>query len=250
MTSTEDNVVIGFHAVEAILTKEPAAIRRILMVSKRRDERMQILVQRARELGVRVDSMDQRVVTRIAGDKAHQGIVAECHAVVPSSESDFEAHWSTFSQPLLLVVDGIMDPRNLGACMRSAGAADVDAVIIPKRANAPLSNVVRKTASGALEDLMIVQVSNLARRLDWLRERGVWTVGTDVESSHPYTDVDYRDPVAIVVGGEQRGLRRLTREKCDHLVTIPMRGSVSSLNVSVATGILLFECLRQRGGGS
>jgi 23S rRNA (guanosine2251-2'-O)-methyltransferase len=160
---------------------------------------------------------------------------------------DFEARWSTFTQPLILVVDGVTDPRNLGACMRSAGAADVDAVLIPKRSNAPLSNVVRKTASGALEDLLIVQVSNLARRIDWLRERGVWIVGTDVESIHAYTDVDYRDPVAIVVGGEQRGLRRLTREKCDHLVTIPMRGPVSSLNVSVATGILLFECLRQRG---
>ena len=247
MTATEESVICGFHAVEAVLTKEPRAIRRILVVSERRDERMQSLVQRARELGVRVDSADRRVVTRIAGVKAHQGIVAECHAVLPSTELDFEARWSTFTQPLILVVDGVTDPRNLGACMRSAGAADVDAVLIPKRSNAPLSNVVRKTASGALEDLLIVQVSNLARRLDWLRERGVWIVGTDVESIHAYTDVDYRDPVAIVVGGEQRGLRHLTREKCDHLVTIPMRGPVSSLNVSVATGILLFECLRQRG---
>ena len=247
MIATEENMVIGFHAVAAVLTKEPAMIRRILVASERRDQRMRNLVQRARALGVRVDSTDRRVVTRLVGDKAHQGIVAECHAVVPSTEADFEACWPTFSQPLLVVVDGVMDPRNLGACMRSAGAADVDAVLIPKRANAPLSNVVRKTASGALESLLIIQVSNLARRLDWLRERGVWIVGTDSESIHPYTGVDYRDPVAIVVGGEQRGLRRLTREKCDHLVTIPMRGPVSSLNVSVAMGILLFECLRQRG---
>ena len=107
--------------------------------------------------------------------------------------------------------------------------------------------MVRKTASGALEDLLIIQVSNLARRLDWLREQGVWIVGTDAESTHPYTEIDYRDSVAIVVGGEQRGLRRLTREKCDHLVTIPTPGRGSSLNVSVATGVILFECLRQRG---
>ena len=240
-------MVSGFHAIEAVLAKDPNAIRRILVVGERRDSRMHNLVRRARELGVRVETADRRAVTRLAGDQAHQGVVAECHSVAPSSELDFEALWSTYSQPLLLVVDGVTDPRNLGACLRSAGAADVDAVLIPKRSNAPLSNVVRKTASGALEDLLIVQVSNLARRLDWLREQGVWIVGTDVESTHPYTEIDYRDSVAIVVGGEQRGLRRLTREKCDHLVTIPTPGRVSSLNVSVATGVILFECLRQRG---
>ena len=147
-----------------------------------------------------------------------------------------------------MVLDGVLDPRNLGACLRSAEAAGVDAVLLPKRHSAPLSAVARKVASGAAEQLFIVEVSNLARRLQWLKKQGAWLVGAVGEASLGYSSVDLNVPTVLLVGGEEQGLRKLTREACDYLVSIPMHGKVSSLNVSVATGILLFEVLRQREG--
>ena len=166
---------------------------------------------------------------------------------MPATERDLAARLAGLDDPLLVVLDGIEDPRNLGACLRTAEAAGADAVVVPKRGSAPLSSTVAKTASGALEHLFVVEVGNLARCLKWLRDEGVWLAG-GVHGSDgvPYTEIDYRGALGVVVGSEHRGLRRLTREGCDHLVTIPMAGAIASLNVSVALGILLFEARRQR----
>ena len=162
-----------------------------------------------------------------------------------------EARWRELENPLVVVLDGVEDPRNLGACLRTAEAAGADAVLVPKRGSAPLSSTVAKTSSGALEHLFIVEVANLARRLVWLRDQGVWLAGgVEAGDGVPYTEVDYRGAFGIVVGAEHRGLRRLTRERCDHLVTIPMAGETTSLNVSVALGVLLFEARRQRSMGA
>ena len=245
------DVVFGFHAVEQLLARNPRTVRRVLLAVGRKDGRVSRIKVQAEAAGIRVEMAERRVLDRMTRDgegrAAHQGVIAECHAVTPATEAEFEARWSELERPLLLVLDGVEDPRNLGACLRSADAAGVDAVLVPRRHSAPFSTVVRKTASGALESLFIVQVANLARRLDWLREHGVWIVGADDSAERAYTDVDYTVPTAVVIGGEGSGMRRLTSEKCDYLVSIPMRGAVSSLNVSVATGVLLFECLRQRG---
>ena len=186
-------------------------------------------------------------MARIAHGGNHQGVAAERRSFVPATERDLAARLPGLDNPLLVVLDGIEDPRNLGACLRTAEAAGADAVLIPKRGSAPLSSTVAKTASGALEHLFVVEVGNLARCLKWLREQGVWLAGgVEVGEGVPYTEVDYRGALGVVVGGEHRGLRRLTREGCDHLVTIPMAGATTSLNVSVALGVLLFEARRQR----
>ena len=166
--------------------------------------------------------------------------------MVPADEAELEARWDTFNNPLILVLDGLEDPRNLGACLRSADAVGVDAVLVPRRHSAPFSAAVRKTASGALESLFVVQVSNLARRLKWLQDQGAWLVGADDSAAAEYTEVDMTVPLVMVLGSEGAGIRRLTKDLCDFVVSIPMAGVVSSLNVSVATGVLLFECLRQR----
>ena len=165
-----------------------------------------------------------------------------------ADEQALKDQWPALGEtPLLLVLDGITDPRNLGACLRTANAVGVDAVIWPKRNSAPLSPVAMKTAQGGAEGLFIVQVTNLARCLSWLRDQGVWILGADAEGEALWQSVDARPATALVMGSEGDGLRRLTRTLCDQLVSIPMVGSVESLNVSVATGVLLFEVLRQRG---
>jgi 23S rRNA (guanosine2251-2'-O)-methyltransferase len=151
--------------------------------------------------------------------------------------------------PLLLILDGVQDPHNLGACLRTSDAAGVSAVIVPRDRAAGLSPTVRKVASGAAESVPLIQVTNLARTLRWLRERGIWVIGTDDQATKSAYQVDLKGPLAIVLGAEGAGVRRLTRENCDDLVSLPMLGVVESLNVSVAAGVLLYEAVRQRSGG-
>ena len=171
----------------------------------------------------------------------------ECHARELADEQALKTAWPNFGErPLVLVLDGVTDPRNLGACLRAANAAGVDAVILPKRNSAPLSAVALKTAQGGAEDLFIVQVTNLARCLTWLREQGVWLLGADGDGDQVWHAMDSSVPLGLVMGSEGKGLRRLTRSLCDQLVSIPMLGAVESLNVAVATGVLLFEVVRQR----
>ena len=243
----------GIHAVQALLAMSTSQVRRVLIAEGHRGNRVGAVLTLARDASIRVERVPRSALDRHATQArfagSHQGVAAERHAFACASEDDLEARWHAFENPLLVVLDGIQDPRNLGACLRTAAAAGSDAVLVPKRSSAPLSSVVAKAASGALEHLLVVEVVNLARRLTWLREQGVWLAGgVGSTDGVPYTEVDYRHGAAIVVGSEQRGLRRLTRERCDHLVNIPMAATVSSLNVSVALGVLLFEARRQRTG--
>lgn len=236
----------GIHAVRALIAADSGRVRRLIVAGGRRRPEVADIVAEARAEGIRVDVAERRALDRLTDGARHQGLVAECHRVLPAGEREFAERFAGFEEPFLLVLDGIEDPRNLGACLRSADAAGVDAVLLPRRGGAPLSGAVARTASGAMEHLFIVEVANVARRLAWLRERGVWVVGGSADGAIDYDAVRYDGAVAIVVGGEGTGLRRLTREHCDHLARIPLGGAVSSLNVSVATGILLFEAARQR----
>ena len=240
--------VIGIQATRALL-RENAQLARCLYIQRgRRDARMNELIGMAKEAGVRFQVVDDAWFRRRASDLKHQGVLVECHAREIADEPALKKAWPKLGErPLILVLDGITDPRNLGACLRTANAAGVDAVILPKRNSAPLSAVALKTAQGGAEDLFIVQVTNLARCLTWLREQGVWLLGADGDGEQIWHSMDSSVPLALVMGSEGKGLRRLTRSLCDRLVSIPMRGAVESLNVAVATGVLLFEVVRQRG---
>ncbi|MEZ5553561.1 MAG: 23S rRNA (guanosine(2251)-2'-O)-methyltransferase RlmB [Pseudomonadales bacterium] len=241
--------VHGFHAVSALLEQSPGRIRTLFLLRGRRDERAERIIELARNAQVRVEFVDRRWFDRNAGD-AHQGIAANCHELAPAGEGDLESIWESLPSPkLLLVLDGVQDPRNLGACLRSAAAAGVQAVLLPRRRSAPLSAVALKTAAGAAERLRIFEVTNLARRLEWLQAQGVWLVGAMGSAEADWSSVDLTRDIAFILGGEEKGLRPLTVKHCDYLVRIPMAGGMESLNVSVATGVLLFEAVRQRGLG-
>lgn len=240
--------VYGIHAVTALLRNDPQRAQRLLVQTDRSDARVESVVVLAREMGLSIDNCARKQLDRLTHGGIHQGIVAAAEAAEPGSETELELRWPHLPQPaLVLALDGVMDPRNLGACLRNADAAGVGAVLLPKRRSAPLSEVARKTASGAAESLFIVLVTNLVRRLEWLKEQGVWVVGAAGDAQATWTAADLRRPTALVLGGEGKGLRELTRKTCDQLVSIPMLGQASSLNVAVATGILLFEAVRQRG---
>jgi 23S rRNA (guanosine2251-2'-O)-methyltransferase len=185
-------------------------------------------------------------LAKLAGEVAHQGAVAAVRPLKAWDEHDLLAAISEIDRPLLLVLDGVTDPHNLGACLRTADAAGAHAVVIPKDRAASVDGVVRKVAAGAAEFIPVATVTNLARALDMLKERGVWVAGTDGEAPESLYGADLDRPLALVLGAEGDGMRRLTRERCDFLVRIPMAGNVESLNVSVAAGIALFEVGRQR----
>ncbi len=237
---------LGFHAVRLALTSHPERVRTVYYARGRRDARVQEIIALAKEAAVRFEAVDRSWLDgRVEGN--HQGVAALCHALSVADETAFETEFAGLASPrLLLVLDGVSDPRNLGACLRSANAAGVQAVLWPERNSAPVNDLALKTAAGGAEDLLLVRVKNLARRLNWLKDQGVWLVGADERGETAWCDVDLTGDVALVMGGEGKGLRRLTREACDTVCNIPMQGSVSSLNVSVATGILLFEAVRQR----
>lgn len=239
--------VLGIQAVRAVLRESPGLARNLFILHGRRDARVNELIDMAKREGVRHQSMDNAWFRRRAGDVAHQGVLLECAERALAKEPELMSHLSGLSHDaLILVLDGVTDPRNFGACLRSASGAGVDAVIVPKRNSAPLSPVTLKTAQGAVEDLLIVEVTNLARTLKSLAQMGIWIVGTDDEADMVYSDFDAHCALAVVMGSEGKGLRRLTKDLCDQLVNIPMAGSVASLNVSVATGIVLYEVVRQR----
>lgn len=243
---SEVTLVFGIHAVRSVLLKWPARIERMLLQADRTDERLTAVMQLAQQGGVRVQRMGLRELDAKAHGERHQGIIAE---VKPSSvlgEGALDELLEGVDAPLLLVLDGVQDPHNLGACLRTANAAGVLAVIVPRDRAVGLTPVVRKVASGAAELTPLIQVVNLARTLRWLKERSVWIVGTDEEGDTELHQARLTGSIALVMGAEGHGLRRLTREHCDVLIRIPMVGGVESLNVSVATGVTLFEALRQR----
>lgn len=245
---SETSVIFGLHAVRTLLQQRPERAALLLLQKGREDARMQELVQLAQAKSIKTEWRDQKELDRLSGSERHQGACLQIRSVGVLGEGALdELLDAATTAPLLLVLDGVQDPHNLGACMRTADAAGVAAVIVPKDRAAGLSATVRKVASGAAESVPLIQVTNLARTLRWLKERDIWIVGTDDQAEHSLYGAKLTGPLAIVLGAEGTGLRRLTRESCDVLVSIPMRGIVESLNVSVATGVLLYEAVRQRG---
>jgi len=240
-------VVYGVHAVRVLLERHPRRVRQLWLQQGRDDARSVTLRSLAQEHRVRVGSRPATELDRMAGAGVHQGVVAEVEPAASRTEGDLEDLVTLAGRDvLLLVLDGVQDPHNLGACLRCADAAGVSAVVAPKDRAAGLTPVVRKVAAGAAETVPFIQVTNLARTLKRLQELGVWIVGTEGGADKDLYEADLKGPLAIVMGAEGTGMRRLTREGCDFTVRLPMRGVVESLNVSVATGIILYEALRQR----
>ena len=237
--------IYGLHAVRAVLERRPQTV---LTAKVLRDAsgKLAELVDTLAARGVAVQRVGRADLDRLTDGGVHQGVVVEVAAAAEFSIGDFEALVVERARALrLLVLDGVEDPRNLGACLRTADAAGIDAVVVPKDHSAKLTAAAMKTSTGAAETVPVYRAPNLARALAWLKEAGVWVVGADGGAPQSLYQAKLAPPVAMVLGGEGRGVRRLTRDLCDELVHIPMVGSVESLNVSVATGIVLFELLRQ-----
>ena len=241
-------LIYGLHAVAAALRRDPARVLEIHIAEGLEGEtRLQEILEQARAIGTRVRFCSRKELDRLVPGGAHQGIIAWQKPVRMYTESDIENLLSDVTgAPLLLILDGVQDPHNLGACLRTADAAGVSAVIAPRDRAVGLTPTVRKVACGAAEAVPFVQVTNLARALRDLKDRGIWLVGADGSAELDVFGAELRGPLGVVMGAEGEGLRRLTRDHCDFLVRIPMAGSVESLNVSVATGICLFEVVRQR----
>jgi 23S rRNA (guanosine2251-2'-O)-methyltransferase len=237
----------GLHAIQAVLEKTPESVSELWVDEGRHDKRVANILELAGNAGIPVHSVAKHELETMVSDGRHQGVVAKALPPRVYSENELDdLLLSLPGEPFLLILDGVTDPHNLGACLRSADAAGVDAIIAPKDRAASLTPVAIKVSSGAAQTVPFVQVTNLARCLRDLKERGIWLVGLDGMAEESLYDRDLTGPLAIVMGAEGQGLRRLSREHCDFLVKIPMVGSVESLNVSVATGICLFEALRQR----
>ena len=244
-------VAYGIHAVRVLLSRQPGRVRRVLVAGGRDAGRLAEVRALAQQAGVQVASVELAQLDRLAEGERHQGVVAEIVPRAGDPETQLEeALEAAGPVPLLLVLDGVQDPHNLGACLRSADAAGVAAVIVPRDRAAGLTPVVRKVAAGAAESVPLVAVVNLARTLRELKERGLWLVGTDDAADKTLYEADLKGPLGLVMGSEGEGMRRLTRECCDQLVSIPMAGAVESLNVSVATGVALFEAVRQRSSAT
>jgi 23S rRNA (guanosine2251-2'-O)-methyltransferase len=246
---SEETLVFGLHAVRTLLQQRPERASLLVLQKGREDARTTELMQLALGAGIRTEWRDARELDGLAGGDRHQGACLQVRPMGALGEGALDELLDrAATPPLLLVLDGVQDPHNLGACLRTADAAGVTAVIVPRDRAAGLSPTVRKVASGAAETMPLIQVVNLARTLRWLKEREIWIVGTDDQAPKPLHSTPLTGPLALVLGSEGPGLRRLTKENCDVLVSIPMLGVVESLNVSVAAGVLLYEAVRQRKG--
>jgi len=240
-------IIYGIHAVESALRNDPEHLGTVWLEARSRNERLRSLQQTLEDSGLKARSADSQQLDKLASNARHQGVVAEYFSVQHYSEHDlYDILDRATSTPFLLVLDGVTDPHNLGACLRSADAVGVQAVIAPRDNAASLTPTVRKVASGAAETVPFIPVTNLARTLDTLKERGIWITGTSDKATQTLYQADLAGPLAIVMGAEGKGMRRLTEERCDFLISIPMQGQVASLNVSVATGVCLYEALRQQ----
>lgn len=243
-----EEFVFGWHAVGAVLKRESGRLQQVWIQTGRQDKRVKTITDTLDELGVKWSVVHRRELDERVGG-VHQGVVAAVSESREWTEDDLLAQLAASDKPpFLLVLDGVTDPHNLGACMRTCDAAGVQAVIVPKDKSATLTPVARKVACGAAESVPFVRVTNLARFLRTLQDQGVWLIGAAGEAKATLYQADFKGPVALVMGAEGKGMRRLTREHCDQLINIPMLGHVDSLNVSVATGVCLYEALRQRLG--
>lgn len=243
----ESRYIHGFHAVGAKLRQDPEAVFEIYLSNQRADARAKDLVARAEAAGVRIIPADAQRLDGMAGSPRHQGVVARVSATQRALKLADVLEGLT-EKALILVLDGVQDPHNLGACLRVADGAGAHAVVAPKDRAVGLNATAIKVASGAADTVPYIAVTNLSRALRELQEAGVWCVGAAGEAEKDLYDIDQKGPLAWVLGAEGDGLRRLTRDTCDELARIPMYGSVESLNVSVASGICLFEACRQRRG--
>jgi 23S rRNA (guanosine2251-2'-O)-methyltransferase len=238
-------VLFGFHAVGVRLKTAPQSVIEVYVDPSRKDARMRQFLERANEAGARVIEADGMRLAKLAGSHGHQGVAARVQPL-PASNSLDDLLDELREPPLLLVLDGVTDPHNLGACLRVADGAGAQAVIAPKDHAVGINATVAKVASGAAETVPYFMVTNLARTLGELKERSIWCMGASDDAPKTLYQADLKGPVALVLGAEGSGLRQLTRKTCDELVSIPMRGAVESLNVSVASGLCLYEALRQR----
>lgn len=249
MAGNSANLLIGIHSVASALSNMPGQVQVIRIAEECHNPRVSKLANLAGELGISVVMEPRALLERRSEGQRHQDIIADFAAENLLTEKDLDRVLDSIDgPPLLLVLDGVQDPHNLGACLRTAEVAGVHAVILPKNRSAGLTPVARRAASGAAEVLPILIVTNLARVLRRMKEKGVWLLGTSDQAEQGLYAADLSGPMALVMGNEEKGMRRLTSELCDFLVRIPVHGSVSSLNVSVATGVCLFEMNRQRGG--
>lgn len=248
--NNDDDIVYGLHAVQALVDGSPQRIQTLWLLKGRNDQRLQSIRSVAEKSRITVRTVAREKLDGMV-EGNHQGVVASVVNVTEVYDEDYlKSRLPKMKEsgaiPFILVLDGVTDPHNLGACLRSAEAAGVQFVIVPKDNSASLTPTVVKVACGAAEVLPLVRVTNLSRTLEWLQSQGVWLVGAAGEAEQDHYQMNLTGPLAIVMGAEGKGLRRLTRERCDSLIRIPMMGEVSSLNVSVASGICLFEALRQR----
>ena len=239
-------LIYGIHAVQAALEGD-ANIIEIWVEETRKDKRVDPILELAKKNKVECKRVTSQYLKDTLSEARHQGVVARLTSVAVKSESDLTYLLDNLDEPpFILLLDGVTDPHNLGACIRTAEAAGVHAIVVPKDKSCGMTATVRKVASGAAEVLPFVQVTNLSRCLKSLQDRGIWVIGTDLATQSSLYQQDLKGPLAIVMGAEAKGLRRLTKEHCDSLVKLPMNGTIESLNVSVATGVVLFEALRQR----
>lgn len=239
--------IYGIYAVSAFLANAPERLIEVYVLKGREDKRLRPLLTQLHQMGISVQFVNRQTLDKKSDGEVHQGIMARVQPTKERNENDLDALLQHQANPLLLVLDGVTDPHNLGACLRTADAAGVNAVIVPKDKSAQLNATARKVACGAAEVVPLIRVTNLARTLRELQQQyNIWVVGTAGEATETLYQTKLTGGLALVMGAEGEGMRRLTRECCDQLVSIPMAGSVSSLNVSVATGVCLFEIVRQR----
>jgi 23S rRNA (guanosine2251-2'-O)-methyltransferase len=239
--------IYGVHAVRMMLERHPARVVMLRLAQRREDPRVRAIEELARQHQRPVQRLEKHALQQLLGDVAHQGVAADVTSLAPWTEDELLTALQEVRLPLLLVLDGVQDPHNLGACLRTADACGALAVIVPRDRAAQLTPAVRKVAVGAAETTPVVVVTNLVRTLKLLKDAGLWVVGADAAAEQSAAALDLRGPVVLVLGAEGSGLRHLTRQHCDFLARLPHLGAVESLNVSVAAGMLLYEVLRQRG---
>jgi len=237
----------GIHALESVVSREPERLIELFVLKGREDDRLFNIINQARRFGVAVQFCQRKALDDKVDGEQHQGVVAKAKPGKQYTENDLAAIVEKADMPFLLILDGVTDPHNLGACLRTAEAAGAHAVVVPKDKSAALTPTVRKVASGAADVIPLVQITNLARTIKELQKAGVWIIGTAGEAKQNLYECKLTGPIALVMGAEGKGMRRLTRENCDELIKLPMAGTVTSLNVSVATGVCMFEIVRQRG---
>ena len=238
--------VYGLHAVAAVCEKYPELVLQIAVAKDFTDKKVSVIYSAAKTHGIAIKQASRGELEKLSNGALHQGVVALCKQIPVGDVSDLKDIVSAADRPFVLVLDGVQDPHNLGACMRTANAMGVDAVVVTKNDSCGLTPVVHKVSCGASVMTPLIVVGNLARTMETLADIGVWFVGLDVRAEQELAQVDLKSAIAIVMGAEGAGMRRLTREKCDFLAKLPMIGEIESLNVSVATGMSLYEVVRQR----